>query len=91
VTPDALEALAERVLRVPTLNLRGLMAVAPLGEPPRAAFARVRNASESLRGLAPTADALSMGMSGDFRDAILEGATHLRIGTAITGNRPTGG
>jgi PLP dependent protein len=91
VTPDAVEALAERVLRAPTLNLRGLMAVAPLGEPPRAAFARVRNASERLRRLAPTADALSMGMSGDFRDAILEGATHLRIGTAITGNRPTGG
>jgi pyridoxal phosphate enzyme (YggS family) len=91
VAPGALEALAERVLQAPALTLRGLMAVAPLGEPPRAAFARVRAASEGLRRLAPEADAMSMGMSGDFRDAILEGATHLRIGTAITGNRPTGG
>jgi len=91
VAPDELEPLAERVLQAPSLTLRGLMAVAPLGVAPRAAFARVRRASDDLRRLAPTAGALSMGMSGDFRDAILEGATHLRIGTAITGNRPTGG
>jgi len=64
------------------------MAVAPLGAEPRAAFARVREASDRLRSLAPTATHLSMGMSGDFREAIAEGATHLRIGTAITGNRP---
>jgi PLP dependent protein len=69
----------------------GLMAVAPLGEEPRRAFERVRTASESLRAIAPNARALSMGMSGDFREAILEGATHLRIGTAITGNRPDAG
>ena len=91
VAPDALEQLAERVLAAPGLALRGVMAVAPLGEAPRAAFARVRAASDRLRAMAPSADALSMGMSGDFREAILEGATHLRIGTAITGNRPDGG
>jgi len=91
VAPAALEELAERVLSNPLLTLRGVMAVAPLGEEPRAAFARVRAASERLRRVAPGADALSMGMSGDFREAILEGATHLRIGTAITGNRPDGG
>jgi pyridoxal phosphate enzyme (YggS family) len=84
-----LERLAERVLAVPGIRLRGLMAVAPLGEDPRAAFARVREASGRLLALDPSADALSMGMSGDFREAILEGATHLRIGAAITGNRPT--
>jgi hypothetical protein len=67
------------------------MAVAPLGEEPRAAFARVRTASERLQRLAPDARFLSMGMSGDFREAIAEGATHLRIGTAITGNRPPAG
>ena len=83
--------LAERVLAAPQLKLRGLMAVAPLGEPARPAFARVRAASERLRSLAPAATDLSMGMSGDYRDAILEGATHLRIGTAITGNRPPQG
>jgi hypothetical protein len=91
VSPSALETLAERVLEAPQLVLRGLMAVAPLGEEPRAAFARVRAASERLRAIAPNADALSMGMSGDFREAIAEGATHLRIGTAITGNRPSAG
>jgi pyridoxal phosphate enzyme (YggS family) len=91
VAPAELETLAERVLNSSQLTLRGLMAVAPLDEAPRAAFARVRAASDGLRRLAPAADALSMGMSGDYRDAIREGATHLRIGTAITGNRPTGG
>ena len=54
---------------------------------PRAEFARVRAASERVRALAPDATAISAGMSGDFREAILEGATHLRIGTAITGKR----
>jgi pyridoxal phosphate enzyme (YggS family) len=91
VRPDGLEALAERVLATPTLALRGVMAVAPIGESPRAAFARVRSASDRLRALAPNATDLSMGMSGDYREAILEGATHLRIGTAITGNRPPQG
>jgi hypothetical protein len=91
VTPAEVERLAERVLDAPRLTLRGLMAVAPLGEEPRAAFTRVREASDRLQSLAPEAIGLSMGMSGDFREAILEGATHLRIGTAITGNRPDRG
>lgn len=91
VQETELARLAERVLTVPRLTLRGLMAVAPLGESPRSAFARVRAASERLRALAPAAVDLSMGMSGDYREAILEGATHLRIGTAITGNRPPQG
>lgn len=91
IDPDALEPLAERVLSTPGLVLRGVMAVAPLGEEPRRAFARVRAASDSLRLLAPDAVAISAGMSGDFREAILEGATHLRIGTAITGKRPVAG
>jgi pyridoxal phosphate enzyme (YggS family) len=83
-----LDALVESVLGRPTMRLSGLMAVAPLGEDAREAFARVRLASERIQKLAPDATALSMGMSGDFREAILEGATHLRIGTAITGKRP---
>jgi len=88
VQPAELERLAEHALAAPGLRVRGVMAVAPLGEEPRAAFARVRQASDRLRALAPDATAISAGMSGDFRDAILEGATHLRIGTAITGSRP---
>jgi pyridoxal phosphate enzyme (YggS family) len=91
VAPAELEPFVERVLETPGLRLRGLMAVAPLDEPARPAFARVREYSERVRRLAPEASALSMGMSHDFRDAILEGATHLRIGTAITGNRPERG
>lgn len=91
VDPEGLGELAERVLATPGLRLRGVMAVAPLEAEPRAAFARVRAASERLRTLAPQADAISAGMSGDFREAILEGATHLRIGSAITGNRPARG
>jgi uncharacterized pyridoxal phosphate-containing UPF0001 family protein len=67
------------------------MAIAPLDEEPRRAFARVRAASETLREIAPDATAISAGMSGDYREAVLEGATHLRIGTAITGNRPLAG
>jgi pyridoxal phosphate enzyme (YggS family) len=91
VNPAEVEPLAEHVLSTAGLVLRGVMAVAPLGEPPRAAFERVRAASAVLRRLAPDAGAISAGMSGDFREAILEGATHLRIGTAITGKRPTPG
>ena len=91
VQPQELEALTQAVLAASRIRLLGLMAVAPVDEEPRAAFARVREASERLRALAPDAAFLSMGMSGDFREAVLEGATHLRIGTAITGNRPPHG
>jgi pyridoxal phosphate enzyme (YggS family) len=88
VDPAALEPLAESVLAAPGLRLLGLMAVAPLGAPARPAFARVRELSERLARIAPDATGLSMGMSQDYPDAIAEGATHLRIGTAITGIRP---
>jgi len=88
VQPGELTALAEVVLTSPGLRLRGVMGVAPLGADPRPAFARIRSLSEQLRTLAPEADAISAGMSGDFEAAIAEGATHLRIGTAITGKRP---
>ena len=88
VAPLHLPALVDNVLATPGLRLLGLMAVAPLGEEPRRAFTRVRELSEQIRLQAPAATALSMGMSQDYAAAVLEGATHLRIGTAITGNRP---
>jgi pyridoxal phosphate enzyme (YggS family) len=88
VAPGGMLDLAEQVLAAPGLRLRGVMAVAPLNEDARRAFARVREASERLRSLAEDATAISAGMSGDYVDAIAEGATHLRIGTAITGKRP---
>jgi pyridoxal phosphate enzyme (YggS family) len=88
VQPDDVDAMVERVLATGTIALRGVMAVAPLDEEPRAAFARLRVISERVRLAVPTATDISAGMSGDFAEAIAEGATHLRIGTAITGNRP---
>ncbi|MEV7932469.1 YggS family pyridoxal phosphate-dependent enzyme [Curtobacterium sp. NPDC089185] len=88
VQPEDVEAMAERVLATGTVRLRGVMAVAPLDEEPRRAFARLRATSERVVSLAPDATDVSAGMSGDFAEAIAEGATHLRIGTAITGNRP---
>ncbi|HET6672150.1 MAG TPA: YggS family pyridoxal phosphate-dependent enzyme [Agromyces sp.] len=91
VAAEGLDALVEHVLDTPGLRLRGLMAVAPLDEPARPAFARVRLLSERITAIAPQATDLSIGMSHDFREAIQEGATHLRIGTAITGNRPDAG
>ena len=90
VAPSGLLALAERVLEHPSLTLRGVMAVAPVGDEPRAAFARVKELSDLVRTVAPTATDISAGMSGDFAEAIAEGATHLRIGAAITGKRPGG-
>lgn len=90
VLPVELEALCESVLQVPILNLRGVMAVAPVDEEPRKAFERVLEYAARVRSLAPGACDLSIGMSGDFEVAIALGATHLRIGTAITGKRPAG-
>ncbi|MFI5062045.1 MAG: YggS family pyridoxal phosphate-dependent enzyme [Actinomycetales bacterium] len=91
VSDRDLEPLVERILETPGLRLLGVMAVAPLGEEPRRAFERVRRASERVVALAPRADQISAGMSHDYAEAIAEGATHLRIGTAITGNRPEHG
>ncbi|MBD8534748.1 YggS family pyridoxal phosphate-dependent enzyme [Plantibacter sp. CFBP 13570] len=88
VGDEALERLATETLEAEGVLLRGVMAVAPLDEPPAAAFARVVTASARVRSLAPQADGLSIGMSHDYVEAIEAGATHLRIGTAITGNRP---
>jgi pyridoxal phosphate enzyme (YggS family) len=88
VAPGNAESLAEEVLAAPGLRLLGVMGVAPLGAEPRPAFARLRGVSDRIRTLDRDASAISAGMSGDFREAILEGATHLRIGTAITGKRP---
>jgi PLP dependent protein len=91
VDPAEAETLAAEVLAAPGLRLLGVMGVAPLDAEPRPAFARLRAVSERVRTLDPGAAAISAGMSGDFREAILEGATHLRIGTAITGKRPFAG
>jgi pyridoxal phosphate enzyme (YggS family) len=91
VSPHDLDPLVDLVASAAGLQLLGLMVVAPIDAEPRRAFATVRALSERVTHTLPEASSLSMGMSGDYREAILEGATHLRIGTAITGNRPTPG
>ena len=97
VTVAELPALAAAVGALPRLKLRGLMCIPPDEEDPtrqRMWFAAMRRALEELRvpasGNAAGAelDTLSMGMSGDFEAAILEGATIVRIGTALFGERP---
>ncbi|MBY0687809.1 YggS family pyridoxal phosphate-dependent enzyme [Microbacterium marinilacus] len=86
--PDQLVPLAERIVAAATLRLRGVMAVAPLDEPAGPAFERLAGLAERVRAVAPEARWISAGMTGDFAEAIACGATHLRIGSAITGPRP---
>jgi len=85
--PD-LMGLAEKVVASQGLKLEGLMGVGGLQMAPEAEFEKLANLSVQLQKVAPGARGLSMGMSSDFEVAIGYGATHLRIGTAITGNRP---
>lgn len=91
VSATELEPLVERLLAAPGLKLLGVMGVAPLDEEPQRAFSRLRRESLRVQSLAPDADRISAGMSADYAAAIAEGATHLRIGSAITGNRPKRG
>ena len=88
VLAEDLFPLAEQVLAIDAIDLLGVMAVASLGGDARADFERTRELSEKLQQLAPGATALSMGMSDDFELAIELGATHIRVGSAITGPRP---
>ena len=86
--PDAVAALAERILETEGLRLRGVMGVAPLGGDARAAFAELGETASVVRRIAPEATWISAGMSGDLEQAVHEGATHLRIGSAVLGPRP---
>jgi PLP dependent protein len=90
VPPDAVSALAKAVAELPRLRLRGLMCLPPPQPTPsdeRAVFARLRAALQDLNAGGFKLDTLSMGMSGDFESAIAEGATLVRIGTALFGSR----
>ena len=82
-----LNSFTEQVLAVPQLKLLGVMGVAGLGVEPAVDFARILKASQDVQTLSKAATFISAGMSGDFEEAIGFGATHLRIGTAITGKR----
>ena len=90
VDPGELPALAGQIASLPRLALRGLMTLPPEESDPdrqRHWFRELRRLLLDLNGAGHRLDALSMGMSGDFESAIAEGATHLRIGTALFGAR----
>ena len=88
--PDRIEALADAIAKAPQLQLRGLMAI-PQPHPElalrRDAFRRMRQLFERLQTNHPAIDTLSLGMSDDFETAIEEGATLVRVGTALFGKR----
>jgi pyridoxal phosphate enzyme (YggS family) len=90
VAPDELAELARAIAGLPRLVLRGLMCVPPPqpnAAAERAVFAKLRAALDDLNAGGLKLDTLSMGMSGDFEPAIAEGATLVRIGTALFGAR----
>jgi pyridoxal phosphate enzyme (YggS family) len=90
VPEDALAALASQVAELPNLRLRGLMCLPAIRDDfnaQREPFARLRRLAEALASDGIETDTLSMGMSNDFRAAIFEGSTIVRIGTAIFGER----
>jgi PLP dependent protein len=84
-----LATLASAVDEAGMLRLRGLMGVAPLDEDPVSAFGRLAGVRETFVALRPEATWLSAGMSNDFEAAIGVGATHVRVGSAILGARPS--
>ncbi|TKS53413.1 YggS family pyridoxal phosphate-dependent enzyme [Luteimonas yindakuii] len=89
--PDSIPALAEAIAREPALRLRGLMAIPTPHDDPerrRPAFARMKVLFDVLAADYPSVDTLSMGMSDDLEQAIAEGATLVRVGTALFGPRP---
>ena len=88
--PEQAIDLAHAVSALPRLRLRGLMCITPESsshDEQRRHFAAMRHLLEALNGAGFALDTLSMGMSGDLEAAIMEGATHVRIGTAIFGER----
>ncbi|MGV9253786.1 YggS family pyridoxal phosphate-dependent enzyme [Streptomyces sp. NPDC003697] len=93
VAPGGIGELADLVAGSPGLRLDGLMTVAPLtGEyagRQRAAFERLMDLSTDLRRAHPAATMVSAGMSADLEEAVAAGATHVRVGTAVLGVRPS--
>jgi hypothetical protein len=79
--------LAEALMAEEGLMLAGVMAVAPLGMPPVEAFTKLLDSAAAVQAVRPAATAVSAGMSGDLEAAIAVGATHVRIGTALLGDR----
>jgi len=87
VNLEELPPFIDEVSALGNLEIRGLMAVAPLGQEPLEAFARLKALSAGLTEIYPSASGISAGMSNDFEAAIAQGATHIRIGSQILGVR----
>lgn len=87
--PEDVEAIATAIEEQEALRLRGTMAVAPLGDDAAECFARLREITDGLARNHPEATIMSAGMSVDLEAAIAAGATHVRIGRAVLGERPT--
>ena len=87
VNPEQLLDFLAEVTALENLKVRGLMAVAPLDEPPLEAFKRLKTLSETVIKTHPNTWEISAGMSNDFEAAISQGATHIRIGSQILGVR----
>lgn len=87
VSEQTLYELAKEIEKSPTHRLQGLMAVAPLGVDPATAFSKLSAIHKAFMADFPKANKLSAGMSGDFKEAIAHGATHIRIGSQILGSR----
>ena len=87
--PEQVVDLAARLRQTEGLRLRGVMGVAPLGEDPAPAFARLREVADQVQALDPGATWLSAGMSADLEEAVRAGATHVRVGSGVLGRRPT--
>ena len=85
---DSVGALADEAAGTGLLRPRGVMAGAPIDADPGAAFATLREVADRLRSAYPEATVISAGMSADLEAAVQNGATHLRIGTALLGGRP---
>ncbi|MEI8119492.1 MAG: YggS family pyridoxal phosphate-dependent enzyme [Actinomycetes bacterium] len=87
VSENELFELAQAIEKSETHRLLGLMAVAPLGADPADAFSKLSVIHKAFMADFPKANKLSAGMSGDFKEAIAYGATHIRIGSQILGSR----
>jgi pyridoxal phosphate enzyme (YggS family) len=87
VSEQKLYELAQAIEKSATHRLQGLMAVAPLGVDPSAAFSKLSAIHKAFMADFPKASKLSAGMSGDYKEAIAHGATHIRIGSSILGSR----
>jgi PLP dependent protein len=89
VAPAEAPLVADGVAAAEQLDLHGVMGVAPLGGDPAAAFNLLEEVARGIRTAHPGASWISAGMSGDLEEAVAHGATHLRVGSAILGSRPS--